>query len=74
MILGSWFGLSRICKCWGTSFFSICFAMHNCYRVFPSANEHQPPLVLKPILTFPKGRNKLHLPMNISPLSFSNPS
>ena len=24
-----------------------------------SANEHQPPLGLKPILTFPKGRNKL---------------
>ena len=23
------------------------------------ANEHQPPLVLKPILTFPKGRDKL---------------
>ena len=39
--------------------------------MFTSANEHQPPLVLKPILTFPKGRNKLHLPMNISPLSFS---
>ena len=55
----------------GHFLFSICFAMHNCYRVFPSANEHQPPLVLKPIQTFPKGRNKLHLPMNISPLSFS---
>ena len=24
-----------------------------------SANEHQPPLVLKPILTFPKGRDRL---------------
>ena len=45
--------------------------MHNCYRMFPSANKYQPPLVLKPILTFPKGRNKLHLPMSISPLSFS---
>ena len=41
------------------------------YRMFLSANELQPPLVLKPILTFPKGRNKLHLLMNISPLSFS---
>ena len=29
------------------------------YRMFPSANELQPPLVLKPILTFPKGRDKL---------------
>ena len=29
------------------------------YRMFLSANELQPPLVLKPILTFPKGRNKL---------------
>ena len=35
--------------------------------MFTSANEHQPPLVLKPILTFPRGRNKLHLPMSISP-------
>ena len=29
------------------------------YRMFLSANELQPPLVLKPILTFPKGRNWL---------------
>ena len=43
----------------GHFLFSICFAMHNCYRMFPSANKYQPPLVLKPILTFPKGRNKL---------------
>ena len=42
----------------GHFLFSICFAMHNCYRVFPSDNIHQPPLVLKSILTFPKGRNK----------------
>ena len=45
------------------------------------ATEHQPPLVLKPILTFPKGKDKLLCfvkdfsksiqPMNFSPLSFS---
>ena len=49
--------------------FLICLAMYCGYRMFPSANELyrmflsanelQPPLVLKPILTFPKGRNKL---------------
>ena len=52
----------------GTSFFDS-LAMYCGYRMFPSANELyrmflsanelQPPLVLKPILTFPKGRNKL---------------
>ena len=40
-----------------------------------SANEHQPPLGLKPILTFPKGRDKLLWRLisvnHISPLSFS---
>ena len=59
MILGSWFWIEQDLQVLGHFLFSICFAMHNCYRVFPSANEHQPPLVLKPILTFPKGRNKL---------------
>ena len=49
--------------------FLICLAMYCGYRMFPSANELyrmflsanelQPPHVLKPILTFPKGRNKL---------------
>ena len=49
-----------------------------------SSQSLQPPLVLKPILTFPKGRNELPCfvkdfsksiqSMNISPLSFSNPS
>ena len=49
--------------------FLICLAMYcgyrmflsanELYRMFLSANELQPPLVLKPILTFPKGRNKL---------------
>ena len=67
--------------------FLICLAMYCGYRMFPSANELyrmflsanelQPPLVFKPILTFPKGRNKLLcfvkdfsksiLPMNLSP-------
>ena len=42
----------------GTSFFDS-LAMYCGYRMFLSANELQPPLVLKPILTFPKGRNKL---------------
>ena len=52
----------------GTSFFDS-LAMYCGYRMFPSANELyrmflsanelQPPHVLKPILTFPKGRNKL---------------
>ena len=30
-------------------------------------NHHQPPPSLKPILTFPKGRNKLLLQITISP-------
>ena len=48
------------------------------------AKKLQPPLVLKPILTFPKGRDKLLCfvkdfsksiqPMNISPHLASNPS
>ena len=29
------------------------------YSVYDFCQSHQPPLVLKPILTFPKGRNKL---------------
>ena len=39
---------------WGlmTVFFSLIMTSY-------SSNEHQPPLVLKPILTFPKGRDRL---------------
>ena len=47
-----WGWFIGICECWGTPF---SWRYRYCY----SAYRQQPPPNLKPILTFPKGRNRL---------------